>query len=198
MVGGAPRRWADRRPLSRPRYEPPPTSLQGGREAPGGYRELARVTIAAVQMRAEVETAHAPVALPPWRMACADYRRGVRQEGTNDLLGEDWRRGSAGSVGRTGRGRSGGLCSTWRECVPQHNADRCGFGREGHAMADGVEPRAGLVAAIEKVRKSAQQVRDRKAPIGEAQTKAALVDPVLVALGWDTTDLEEVLSLIHI
>ena len=35
-------------------------------------------------------------------------------------------------------------------------------------------------------------VRYRSTPIGEQNTKAALIEPILRALGWDMEDLEEV------
>jgi len=50
-----------------------------------------------------------------------------------------------------------------------------------------------LVQALGKVRRTVRQVRDRKDGIGEEPTKTALIIPVLQALGWDTTDLDEVL-----
>jgi hypothetical protein len=49
-----------------------------------------------------------------------------------------------------------------------------------------------LAGALDRARRSVRQVRDRKEHIGEAQTKASLISPVLAALGWDTTDLDEV------
>ena len=52
--------------------------------------------------------------------------------------------------------------------------------------------RPGLANAIEVVRKRIQQIRDRKEIIGEQNTKAALIDPVLIALGWDLQEIDEV------
>lgn len=49
-----------------------------------------------------------------------------------------------------------------------------------------------LEEAILKLRKRVQQIRDRKESIGEQNTKAALVDPLLSALGWDLQELDEV------
>lgn len=50
----------------------------------------------------------------------------------------------------------------------------------------------GLAGAIEVVRKRIQQIRDRKEIIGEQNSKAALIDPILTALGWDLGVLDEV------
>jgi len=49
-----------------------------------------------------------------------------------------------------------------------------------------------LSNAIEVVRKRIQQNRDRKEILGEQNTKAALIDPILVALGWDLQEIDEV------
>ncbi len=54
------------------------------------------------------------------------------------------------------------------------------------------ETRERLRAALRKVRRSIAQVRERKDHIGEQNTKSVLIDPVLAALGWDLTDLDEV------
>ena len=60
-------------------------------------------------------------------------------------------------------------------------------------MAETQETRRTLRDALRKVRKSIKQVRDRKERIGEEATKTALIAPLLRGLGWDTTDLDEVL-----
>ncbi len=49
-----------------------------------------------------------------------------------------------------------------------------------------------LVEALSRVRKRIQQLRDRKEEIGEQNTKAGLIDPILSALGWDLEELDEV------
>lgn len=49
-----------------------------------------------------------------------------------------------------------------------------------------------LAAAVDIVRKRIQQIRDRKEVIGEQNTKAALIDPLLSALGWDLQEIDEV------
>ena len=49
-----------------------------------------------------------------------------------------------------------------------------------------------LLAIIELIRKRIHQIRDRKEIIGEQNTKAALIDPVLVALGWNLQEIDEV------
>lgn len=46
--------------------------------------------------------------------------------------------------------------------------------------------------AIAVVRKRIQQIRDRKEVLGEQNTKATLIDPVLGALGWDLYEIDEV------
>lgn len=46
--------------------------------------------------------------------------------------------------------------------------------------------------AIEVLRKRIQQIRERKEILGEEDTKATLIDPVLAALGWDLQDIDEV------
>jgi len=49
-----------------------------------------------------------------------------------------------------------------------------------------------LVNAIDVVRRRIQQIRDRKEIIGEQNTKAALIDPILIALGWNLQEIDEV------
>lgn len=51
--------------------------------------------------------------------------------------------------------------------------------------------RPALSNAIEVVRKRIQQIRDRKETLGEQNTKAALIDPILIALGWDLQEIDE-------
>ena len=51
---------------------------------------------------------------------------------------------------------------------------------------------AKVAAAIEIVRKRIRQIRDRNEAIGEQNTKAALIDPLLSALGWDLQEIDEV------
>lgn len=48
-----------------------------------------------------------------------------------------------------------------------------------------MQVRLALANAMDVVRKRMHQIRDRKEMIGEQNTKAALIDPVLTALGWD-------------
>jgi predicted type IV restriction endonuclease len=55
-----------------------------------------------------------------------------------------------------------------------------------------MQVRPGLANAIDVVRKRVQQIRDRKETIGEQNTKAALIDPILIALGWDLQEIDEV------
>lgn len=50
----------------------------------------------------------------------------------------------------------------------------------------------GLANAIEVLRKRIQQIRERKEIIGEENTKATLIDPLLEALGWDLREIDEV------
>ena len=49
-----------------------------------------------------------------------------------------------------------------------------------------------LAPAIEGIRRRIQQIRERKEVIGEQNTKAALIDPLLSALGWDLQEIDEV------
>jgi predicted type IV restriction endonuclease len=51
---------------------------------------------------------------------------------------------------------------------------------------------AKVAAAVEVIRKRIQQVRDRKELIGEQNTKAALIDPLLTAMGWELQEIDEV------
>jgi predicted type IV restriction endonuclease len=51
---------------------------------------------------------------------------------------------------------------------------------------------AKVTAAVEVIRKRIQQVRDRKELIGEQNTKAALIDPLLSAMGWELQEIDEV------
>ncbi len=49
-----------------------------------------------------------------------------------------------------------------------------------------------LTDTLPKLRKRIQKIRNRKETIGEQNTKAALIDPLLSALGWDVEDIDEV------
>jgi len=49
-----------------------------------------------------------------------------------------------------------------------------------------------LAATLAKLRQKMQQIRDRNEPIGEQDTKAGLINPLLAALGWDMEDVFEV------
>jgi hypothetical protein len=51
---------------------------------------------------------------------------------------------------------------------------------------------AKVTATVEVLRKRIQQVRDRKELIGEQNTKAALIDPLLSAMGWELQEIDEV------
>jgi predicted type IV restriction endonuclease len=50
----------------------------------------------------------------------------------------------------------------------------------------------GVSSVIEVLRRRIQQIRERKEIIGEENTKATLIDPLLEALGWDLREIEEV------
>jgi predicted type IV restriction endonuclease len=50
---------------------------------------------------------------------------------------------------------------------------------------------AKVTTAVEIIRKRIQQVRDRKELIGEQNTKAALIDPLLSAMGWELQEIDE-------
>src|SRR5215203_2299368 len=49
-----------------------------------------------------------------------------------------------------------------------------------------------LSSALPKLRKRIQKILNRNENIGEQNTKAALIDPLLAALGWDVEDIDEV------
>ncbi len=49
-----------------------------------------------------------------------------------------------------------------------------------------------LVDTLPKLRKRIQKIHNRKENIGEQNTKAALIDPLLFALGWEVEDIDEV------
>ena len=51
---------------------------------------------------------------------------------------------------------------------------------------------ANVKPAVDTIRKRIQQIRDRNELIGEQNTKAALIDPLLSALGWDLHEIDEV------
>src|SRR5215210_1734040 len=52
--------------------------------------------------------------------------------------------------------------------------------------------RRAVVDVLPTLRKRIQKIRNRKENIGEQNTKAALIDPLLSALGWDIEDIDEV------
>ncbi|HOK45264.1 MAG TPA: hypothetical protein PLK67_05000 [Bryobacteraceae bacterium] len=49
-----------------------------------------------------------------------------------------------------------------------------------------------LTETIGIVLRRIQQIRDRKESIGEQNTKATLIEPVLAALGWNLQEIDEV------
>jgi len=49
-----------------------------------------------------------------------------------------------------------------------------------------------LAETLQELREKIKQVRSRKESIGEEDTKAILVEPLLSALGWDVQELDEV------
>ncbi|MCX6624709.1 MAG: type I restriction endonuclease [Acidobacteria bacterium] len=49
-----------------------------------------------------------------------------------------------------------------------------------------------FLETLATVRKRIQQVRERKATIGEENTKATLIEPVFSALGWNLLEMDEV------
>jgi len=53
-------------------------------------------------------------------------------------------------------------------------------------------PQSKLLETLTTVRRRIQQIRDRKEMIGEENTKATLIEPVLDALGWNLQEIEEV------
>jgi hypothetical protein len=49
-----------------------------------------------------------------------------------------------------------------------------------------------LTSVLPKLRKRIHKIQNRNENIGEQNTKAALIDPLLAALGWDVEDIDEV------
>ena len=49
-----------------------------------------------------------------------------------------------------------------------------------------------LIDALPKLKNRIQKIQNRRDNIGEQNTKAALIDPLLSALGWDVEDIDEV------
>src|ERR1700722_17429650 len=54
-----------------------------------------------------------------------------------------------------------------------------------------MQTKPALSNAIDVDGKRIQQIRDRKEIVGEQNTKAALIDPILMALGWDLQEMDE-------
>jgi predicted type IV restriction endonuclease len=51
---------------------------------------------------------------------------------------------------------------------------------------------ANTTDVVRQVRQRIEQIRQRTAAIGEENTKATLIDPILTALGWNLEDIDEV------
>jgi len=49
-----------------------------------------------------------------------------------------------------------------------------------------------LRGTVQKLRRRIQRLQDRSEKVGEENTKAALIEPLLTALGWDIEELDEV------
>ncbi len=49
-----------------------------------------------------------------------------------------------------------------------------------------------IVSTVQRLRDSIGRIRQRREPIGEQNTKMALINPLLSAQGWDLEDLDEV------
>jgi hypothetical protein len=77
---------------------------------------------------------------------------------------------------------------------------RLGMGRFGadfqESTGESIEimnsTRQTLTSVLPKLRKRIQKIQNRNENIGEQNTKAALIDPLLAALGWDVEDIDEV------
>jgi hypothetical protein len=52
--------------------------------------------------------------------------------------------------------------------------------------------RQSLTGVLPKLRKRIQKIRSRRESIGEQNTKAALIEPLLAVLGWDIEDIDEI------
>lgn len=55
------------------------------------------------------------------------------------------------------------------------------------------ETRDRLVSNVARAREQIEKMRERGARIGEQNTKAVLIEPIIEALGWDLRDLEQVI-----
>lgn len=55
-----------------------------------------------------------------------------------------------------------------------------------------VERQRTVVTELQEVRQRLHRYRNRNDNMSEADTKAALIEPLLLAMGWDTFDIEEV------
>lgn len=59
-------------------------------------------------------------------------------------------------------------------------------------MASSEDGKQRLREAVNKVRRTIKQVRDKRRSLGEENTKASMINPILTAMGWDLTDPTEV------
>lgn len=53
--------------------------------------------------------------------------------------------------------------------------------------------RSQVMDAVQSVQRRIEQIRERRETVGEQNTKAILVEPLIEALGWDLRDLDEVI-----
>jgi hypothetical protein len=65
-------------------------------------------------------------------------------------------------------------------------------GIHGEAIEMINSTRQSLTSVLPKLRKRIQKIQNRNENIGEQNTKAALIDPLLAALRWDVEDIDEV------
>lgn len=71
---------------------------------------------------------------------------------------------------------------SWRHLSDSNREEGCPVGLQLTTLAE----------TIDKVRKQIQKLRDLKGPVGEENTKATLINPILSALGWDLQEIDEV------
>ena len=55
-----------------------------------------------------------------------------------------------------------------------------------------------LTQTFNDLREKIIRLKKRDQPIGEANTKATLIEPLLAALGWNTTNIDEVVREIKL
>src|SRR5215207_6732410 len=78
--------------------------------------------------------------------------------------------------------------SSFREARGTSTLSRC----HGENIEMTNSSRQSLTSVLPKLRKRIEKIQNRNENIGEQNTKAAIIDPLLAALGWDIEDIDEV------